>query len=230
MNKFINRRTALRGLANGIGLLIAGKAVGMTRNECSNILTPAQTEGPFYPKKRPKHLDVDMVRIAPSGSEAEGVRILIEGKVSNQWCEPVSGVLIDIWQACHSGRYNHPNDPNPAPLDPHFQYAAEVLTRTDGGFRIRTVVPGAYPASHDWIRPPHIHMKITKLGFKELTTQVYFDRFKELNDADLILRQLDTTEKNSVIMMTEGAVGQDTDLGPVELKAKLNLTITQLQR
>jgi len=35
-------------------------------------------------------------------------------------------------------------------------------------------MPGAYPASGNWIRPPHIHIKISKPGYRALTTQMYF--------------------------------------------------------
>lgn len=224
----MDRRGILKGLAGGIGLAFAHQTV--VQAECLNVITPPQTEGPFYPRNRPKDLDVDLVRTKENAPEAEGVRVLIEGVVMNQFCERVDGVLVDLWQACHSGRYNHPNDPNrSAPLDPHFQYAAEVLTDEFGKFRVRTIIPGAYPADKNWIRPPHIHLKVTKRGFKELTTQVYFDLFRDLNEKDLILGQLSKEERDSVIMRTIDARDEETDLGPVEMKAFLNLTIVDLR-
>jgi hypothetical protein len=32
--------------------------------------------------------------------------------------EPVRNAKVEIWQANAHGRYTHPSDPNPAPLDP----------------------------------------------------------------------------------------------------------------
>ena len=43
------------------------------------------------------------------------------------------------------------------------------------------------------------YFKVTKLGFKELVTQMYFRR-EALNDADLILQDLTTLERESVIV------------------------------
>src|SRR5690606_10325513 len=91
---------------------------------CLTVLTPPQTPGPFYPRTRVSDQNADLVQIDGRSREAEGVKIFISGRVIDQDCRPVSGALVDLWQACHTGRYNHPADPNKAPLDPHFQYSA----------------------------------------------------------------------------------------------------------
>src|SRR5205085_12438087 len=98
---------------------------------------------------------------------------------------PVSGARLVVWQANSFGRYAHPNDFNPAPLDTCFDGFGEILSDLDGAYRIKTVKPGAYPAGPDWMRPPHIHFEV--LGkFERLVTQMYFPG-EPLNACDRLL-------------------------------------------
>jgi len=48
------------------------------------------------------------------------------------------------------------------------------------------------------MRPPHIHFKVSKPGFKELVTQMYFPG-QPLNDADLLLMQKSDTDGRRMI-------------------------------
>jgi protocatechuate 3,4-dioxygenase beta subunit len=55
------------------------------------------------------------------------------------------------------------------------------------------------------MRPPHIHFKISKRGFSELTTQMYFPGQK-LNDSDLLLMQKSDEEAARMIARRTEAV------------------------
>lgn len=162
-------------------------------------VTPDQTEGPFYPVKDQRDKDMDLTSVVGSNGKALGQVIGIEGVVVDQNCRPVQGVLVEIWQACASGKYNHPGDPNPAPLDPHFQYWGKALSDANGFYRFKTVLPGAYQANKTWRRPPHIHFKIQKLGYRELITQLYFEG-ESLNAKDLILQELSPEQQKNVVV------------------------------
>ena len=173
----------------------------MAANEaCSRILTPTQPEGPFYPVVDQVDTDADLIYVNKSTNSAAGEIIVIEGQVQDQHCKPVQGVLVEIWQACHTGRYNHPQDPNTAELDPNFQYWGKAVTDAGGLYRFRTILPGAYPADDTWMRPPHIHYKVSKLGYLELITQMYFTGNDDLNSRDLILSRLTKEQQNEVIV------------------------------
>lgn len=183
----ISRRKVLMsvGTATGIAALAPiAKASGLC-----GPLTPAQTEGPFYPRQDQWDKDTDLTSVAGSLEKAQGRVIFVEGLVLDTDCQPISDVFVEIWQACASGRYNHPADPNTAPIDPHFQYWGIARTKADGSYRFKTIYPGAYPADENWMRPPHIHFKVHKWGYKELITQLYFDG-EELNEKDLILERI----------------------------------------
>lgn len=167
--------------------------------QCLKSKTPAQTEGPFYPVVDQIDIDADLILVKGSEKEASGKIVIIEGKLSDQHCRPIQGALVEIWQACESGRYNHPSDPNTAPLDPNFQYWGKAVTDTQGKYRFRTVIPGSYPADVGWERPPHVHFKVSKLGYVELITQMYF-KGQTLNEKDLILTRLKKIDQQKVIV------------------------------
>ena len=115
--------------------------------------------------------------------------MIISGQVRNLDCsELIPNAIIDLWQANAAGRYRHPHDTNPAPLDPNFQGWAVVPSGVKGAFRFKTIFPGTYPAAKGWTRPPHIHFKVSKKGYVELITQMYFPG-EALNDKDLLLQR-----------------------------------------
>jgi protocatechuate 3,4-dioxygenase beta subunit len=89
----------------------------------------------------------------------------MKGSVRDIDGQSVEDVTVDLWQANAAGRYRHPHDPNTAPLDEDFQGWAIVPSGKDGEFRFKTVFPGVYPAGEGWVRPPHIHFKVSKRGF-----------------------------------------------------------------
>jgi len=194
----INRRDFLKFAptlgAVGIGLGLGTKSLA---NVCIN--TPAQTAGPFYPGEREFSSLTDLTQLEGHSERAEGQIIYIKGRVLDAQCQPLTNANVEIWQACATGKYNNPRDPNPAPLDEHFRYWAETFTNDKGEYFFKSILPGAYPADTDWTRPPHIHFRISKLGYSELITQMYF-KGDQLNDSDLILKQIPQTERNSVII------------------------------
>jgi protocatechuate 3,4-dioxygenase beta subunit len=199
--KKLSRRTLVQlGLGAAAGTVTgAAMAANPADPECT---TPAQTAGPFFPKRDRPDKDADMTRVAGRSDQAEGEIIYIVGRVVDHDFAPVGGALVDVWQANTHGRYDHEDDPNPAPLDPNFQGWAQLVTDADGGFTVKTILPGAYPVGENWTRPPHVHFKIARRGYRELTTQMYFDG-QELNDVDRLLLEIPEEERQRVIVSLE---------------------------
>lgn len=149
--------------------------------------TPTQVLGPFYPLEKPLDDDADLTVIegrkgqfkGTAKGTAKGTVIHVMGRVMNAAGEPVNGARIEIWQANSHGRYAHPSDHNPAPLDPNFQGYASLVTDRLGRYRFKTIKPGPYPAGVG-MRPAHIHFDITGKS-NRLVTQMYFpgDQFLE---------------------------------------------------
>lgn len=216
--KTLPRRQALQGLLALGGLMTASRLQAATPS-CAAQLTPKQTAGPFYPIRPQADTDSDLTVIPGSMALPEGQIIFVEGVVTNQDCKVVEGVLVEIWQACASGKYNHPNDPNTAAIDPNFQYWGKATTNKDGFYRFKTIIPGAYPAAPGWVRPPHIHFKLSKLGMKELITQMYFASEATLNDTDHILQDLPKVEQSKVIVEVKD-VGAAHPTGKFDISVK----------
>jgi protocatechuate 3,4-dioxygenase beta subunit len=79
-----------------------------------------------------------------------------------------------VWQANSYGRYRHPRDTNPAPLDPNFDGFAVLTSDADGHYRFKTIKPGAYSVAANLVRPAHIHFQVTGRQDR-LVTQMYFE-------------------------------------------------------
>ena len=59
--------------------------------------------------------------------------------------------------------------------------------------------PGAYAVSDEWSRPPHIHYKVSRRGYHEITTQMYFAG-EELNEADALLGDVAEDERELLVV------------------------------
>jgi len=137
--------------------------------------TLSEITGPLYGPEEIRENDNDLTRQYPS--EPIGERIIVTGRVLDDNGRPVSGALVEIWQANATGRYRHARDQHPAPLDPNFGGAGRTLTDENGNYRFVTIKPGAYPWFNHYNawRPAHIHFSIFGRAFlTRLVTQMYF--------------------------------------------------------
>jgi len=167
--------------------------------ETALLRTPDQILGPFYPVQQAPVLTGDLTR----AGLAQGTVLHLSGRVLTGAGAPVAGARVEIWQANAAGRYAHPNDSNPTPLDPNFDGFAVTETDAKGGYRFKTVVPAAYPAGPGRMRPPHVHFKVT--GTREqLVTQMYFAGH-EWNDRDPWLQS--SRRKDALIVALHDAPG-----------------------
>ena len=196
----ISRRGLLRStMAVGVGLAVPTVAFG---RQCEK--TPAQAEGPFYmntwDRTKPTPHRNDLTWVSDPSKKAEGEVIYLAGQVTDPDCKPIKGAIVEIWQACRTGRYAHVADPSPAWLDPNFRYFGEFLTDEDGMYSFKTIKPGPYPVGSNWTRPAHVHFKISSgLTMRMLTTQMYFSGDSHLG-ADRLLNSVPKAEQNHLII------------------------------
>jgi len=210
----ISRRELLGAGAGAAAGLVAQRLVGeVPAGQACGEATAPQTSGPYYPARDRPDEDPDLTRVEGQPDRATGEIVYVRGKVLDEACRPVAGALVEIWQANSWGRYDHERDAdNPRPLDPNFQSWAEMLTDKDGAFRFKTIKPGAYPADDSgWIRPPHIHFRVSRRGYHELTTQMYFAG-EPLNARDRIREALSPKDRERVTVALHAA-GADAEAG-----------------
>ncbi|WP_030912076.1 protocatechuate 3,4-dioxygenase subunit beta [Streptosporangium amethystogenes] len=137
--------------------------------ESAELLDPVYGHRPVGP------LDHDLTR--QHAGEPIGERIIVTGQVLDSRGRAVPNTLLEVWQANATGRYAHPVDRHPAPLDPNFTGFGRCLTDAEGRYRFVTIKPGSYPwRNHPnaW-RPAHIHFSVFGTAFTQrLITQMYF--------------------------------------------------------
>jgi protocatechuate 3,4-dioxygenase beta subunit len=114
--------------------------------------TPPQTAGPFYKPSSPKRTSL----IEPG---VKGTRILLRGHVRNSRCHPISGALVDFWQADADGMYDNAG----------YRLRGHQYTQDSGRYFLETIVPGLYPG-----RTRHLHVRVQAPKGPVLTTQLYF--------------------------------------------------------
>jgi protocatechuate 3,4-dioxygenase alpha subunit len=157
--------------------------------------TPSQTVGPFFgvglsrPSQSQHVLVTDLT---------EGERVRIEGTVLDGAGQPVDDALVEIWQANAHGRYRHPLDSGPAPLDPAFIGFGRCPTDPGGAFRFDTVKPGAIQGAGGVRHAPHINVTVFARGMLvHAFTRMYFA--DDPLETDPTLAQVDVPRRGTLI-------------------------------
>ncbi len=156
------------------------------------VPTSEQDIGPFYPVTEPLDQGGDLTMVKGRAGKAQGHIVYLSGRVLDVKGKPIPNTRVEIWQANTFGRYTHPGDSNPAPLDLNFEGHGVGITDTDGMYRFKTVKPAAYPAAEGLTRAPHIHFMVTA-GPNRLITQMYFAG-EPLNETDELLGSAENKE------------------------------------
>jgi protocatechuate 3,4-dioxygenase beta subunit len=166
--------------------------------------TPEQPQGPFYPLTKPADAGADLTTVKGKPGKAQGQLIQVKGQILDSNGKPVPGAEVEIWQANTFGRYTHPNDTNPAALDPNFRGYGIQTADKEGHYSFRTVKPGAYKVSEKTQRTRHIHFIVTSRSSR-LITQMYFAG-EPLNATDPILPGTENKE-DLIVKLTSQAEG-----------------------
>ena len=116
--------------------------------------------GPFYRVDAPIRTDM---RVAGD----LGAALIVEGTVYSDDCvTPLSGALVEVWQADGTGAYDTASS--------DFRYRASLVSGEDGAYAFNTNLPGKY-LNGSQFRPSHIHFQVTAEGYRTLFSQVYFE-------------------------------------------------------
>lgn len=137
----------------------------------------SELTGPRYGYDELHALDNDLTKNSVKDGEPLGERIIVTGRLMDDWGKPIPNALIEVWQANAAGRYMHQVDQHDAPLDRNFHGNGRVLTDKDGFYRFTSIRPGAYPWRNHYNawRPSHIHFSVFGVNFlQRLVSQMYF--------------------------------------------------------
>jgi protocatechuate 3,4-dioxygenase alpha subunit len=155
--------------------------------------TPSQTVGPFF------HPLIREGENVLATSETAGERVRIEGQVFDGDGKPVPDAMLEIWQANAGGRYRHPADRRPIPLDPVFTGFGRAGTDEQGRYWFETVKPGPVPFESAGEQAPHLNIAVFARGLLDhLFTRLYFEG-EPRNDADPVLGRVPSARRSTLI-------------------------------
>lgn len=178
------------------------KPLDLTAAEVNPVSTKiVELEGGLRNQFTVGDTDHDLIRNGQINGPPLGERIIVSGRVLNQWGKPEPGILIEAWQANASGRYGHKVDQQDAPLDPNFLGVGRCITDREGNYRFYTIKPGAYPWKnhHNAWRPQHIHFSVVGDCIADrLVTQMYFPQ-DPLLELDPIFNAVPATAKERLV-------------------------------
>lgn len=159
------------------------------------LLTPKQTEGPFYPVSLPLDTDNDLIILNDSLTPALGEITHLSGRVTDVKGEPIRDALVEIWQVDHEGVYLHKGSDGAEKRDKNFQGFGRFLTGSTGEYYFRTIKPVRYPG-----RTPHIHFAVKMKGREKWTTQCYIKGEKQ-NESDGVLQGIDDEKQRASVIV-----------------------------
>jgi protocatechuate 3,4-dioxygenase beta subunit len=159
-----DRLTRRATLLKGAGILAAGLGLGAWRldfargaDTVSCVLTPEQTEGPYY-------LDAAKLRRNITEGRPGTPLTLRLTVVDADTCRPIKGAAVDVWHCDAGGAYSGFDDARSNSFLRGIQ-----RTDTKGVAVFRTIYPGWYRG-----RTVHIHVKVHVGGDVIHTGQLYF--------------------------------------------------------
>jgi catechol 1,2-dioxygenase len=142
--------------------------------------------GPYYVPDAPV---LEAPYEMPRRPDEPGEPLVMTGEVTSAEGEPLSGAVLDVWQADAEGLYSGFSDL------PEGILRGKVVTDEEGRFQVRTVMPAPYTIPHSgptgrmieacgwhpW-RPAHIHLLVSAEGHETLTSQLFLASSDYLDD------------------------------------------------
>jgi len=176
--------------------------------------TPATVLGPFHIEGSPElGYGEDMSQGLP------GTPLFISGTVSDLDGKPVSGAVLDLWQADNEGLYESQH----ADVD-EARLRAKYTTREDGSYCVRTVAPLGYTIPMDGpvgdlisrteishFRPAHVHFLLNVPGYEPLITHL-FEAGADYLDSDVVFG----VKEQLVVRYEKREPGETPDGGSID--------------
>ncbi|MCA3369371.1 MAG: protocatechuate 3,4-dioxygenase subunit alpha [Roseomonas sp.] len=170
--------------------------------------TPSQTAGPFVhigliPRQAGFDIFENNLGSITLGSEVQGQRIRIEGRIFDGTGAVIRDALVEIWQADSFGRFNHPADQGPGPRDAAFRGWGRTGTDFETGtWSFNSIKPGRVPRRHGEGRlAPHILVWIVARGINlGLLTRLYFEDEAAANAEDPVLRLIEQPGRRKTLI------------------------------
>ncbi|HJD79732.1 MAG TPA: catechol 1,2-dioxygenase [Corynebacterium pollutisoli] len=153
--------------------------INYNRNDYTG--TKGSIEGPYYVPNAPELPWKTEMPMREQDKAADS--LIFKGQVTDVEGQGLGGATVELWHADEEGLYAQF-----APGIPEWNLRGTIRTNENGEFEITTLFPAPYqiPADgptgwfidsyggHPW-RPAHLHLMVKHPGYREITTQLYFE-------------------------------------------------------
>jgi len=164
----------------------------------------SQTVGPFF---HDGLMRADAQRTQLAAPATIGERVRITGHVYDGDGLGVPDAMLEIWQANHYGRYNHPFDRRDLPLDPSFHGFGRGATDAAGCYCFETIKPGRVPFDEYRLQAAHICVAVFARGLlNHAFTRLYFAD-DPANAGDPVLRLVPAERRATLLAQPADAGG-----------------------
>lgn len=176
--------------------------------------TESTVFGPFFVEGSPEVLNGGALP-----GEVLGSPLFISGSVTSVEGDPISGALIEIWEADQEGRYDVEY------LEQGSAGRGHLYTDQLGRYSIWCIKPSYYSIPTDGpvgrllfscnrspMRPAHVHFKVSAPGYKTLVTHI-FEKGDPYIDSDAVFGV-----KSSLVREFEHHMNQTPENSPVIAK------------
>ncbi|MFV0385305.1 dioxygenase [Paracoccus sp. (in: a-proteobacteria)] len=186
--------------------------VDMLSNPVAGNETISTVLGPFFRENAP---------VMPKGAstvqkEFEGQEtVYVEGYIRDMDGNPVAGAVIDVWEDAPNGLYE-----NHDPGQPDYNLRGRFESDENGHYAFRGIRPVAYPIpgdetagelirfmGHHCMRPGHLHMMVTREGYRPLISQIFDSESAHLDDDSVF-----AVKEELIGEFRKAPEGADTDL------------------
>jgi protocatechuate 3,4-dioxygenase beta subunit len=197
------RRSFLRtGTLTAASLLVGSPFFTRPGVFAEELLTPAMTEGPFYPDQLPLDTDNDLLILNDAITPAVGEITHLTGRVLDQKGNAVRNAVVEIWQCDGNGVYLHSRGGDRDRQDKNFQGFGRFTTNIKGEYYFRTIKPVSYPG-----RTPHIHFAVNVNNKRRLATQMLIAGHPQNATDGLFKRIRDPLERESILVEFQPLAG-----------------------
>ena len=179
-------------------------------------ITPAVSDAENYPSQKTIIHSNKLVKPAGKSLPANGQYLVVTGRLTDENCVPISGAIIDLWQANVDGKYVYATKAEL--LNPYATFAGTGRATTDnlGRFTFHTLFPGAYGN-----RAPHLHFRVMHEDFSPLTTEMFFFGDRR-NTADKVVSGMSYSQRQQLMGDVSDITGSDGQEG---LKVQFDIAL-----
>jgi catechol 1,2-dioxygenase len=119
----------------------------------------------------------------------QGETLVMHGVVRGLDGKPICGAIVEVWHANTKGFYSFFDN-----SQSKYNLRRRIETGADGRYGFRTIIPAGYGCppngptqrllnqlGRHGQRPAHIHFFVSRLGYRDLTSQINILTFQAIN-------------------------------------------------